>query len=166
MNRACKIRCYPNKTQIQKIHQIFGACRYVMNLYIEYNNQIDGFLSGYDFAKIITKLKKEDPKYEWLNQVSTKALKDAIIENIYEISNENAYRKSVYIVKKTIKSHVENSQRKGYEKRKNRVIIFVSTTLRGRYGNKTDCNHSHAVQGKVRHTAPKRQSRNQKHRRV
>lgn len=91
MNRVCKIRCYPNKTQIQKIHQIFGACRYVMNLYIEYNNQIDGFLSGYDFAKIITKLKKNEPKYEWLGDISTKALKDAIM--IQEKSYKNFFQK-------------------------------------------------------------------------
>ena len=91
MVKVCKIRCYPNKTQIKKINQIFGACRFVMNLYIEYNNTHDGFLSGYDFSKIITKLKKEEPNYEWLNDVSTKALKDAIM--VQEKSYKNFFRR-------------------------------------------------------------------------
>ena len=91
MKKVCKIRCYPNKTQIRKINQIFGACRFVMNLYIEYNQRNDGFLSGYEFAKIITKLKKEEAKYEWLNEVSTKALKDAII--LQEKSYKHFFRR-------------------------------------------------------------------------
>ena len=62
-----------------------------MNLYIEYNNTHDGFLSGYDFSKIITKLKKEEPNYEWLNDVSTKALKDAIM--VQEKSYKNFFRR-------------------------------------------------------------------------
>lgn len=91
MIKVCKIRCYPNQTQIEKINQIFGACRYVMNLYIEYNNRCDTFISGYDFSKIINKLKKNEPKYEWLNDISSKALKDAIMTQ--EKSYKNFFRK-------------------------------------------------------------------------
>ena len=91
MKKVCKIRCYPTKAQKEKINQIFGACRFIMNLYIEYNQRTDVFLSGYDFAKIITKLKKEDDKYEWLNEVSTKALKDAIM--VQEKSYKNFFRR-------------------------------------------------------------------------
>lgn len=91
INRVCKIRCYPNKTQIEKINQIFGACRYVMNLYVEYNKQREEFLSGYDFAKILTKLKKNELRFEWLNDISTKALKDAIMTQ--EKSYKNFFRK-------------------------------------------------------------------------
>ena len=91
MIKVCKIRCYPNQTQIEKINQIFGACRYVMNLYIEYNNRRTSFISGYDFSKIINKLKKNEPKYEWLNDISSKALKDAIMTQ--EKSYKNFFRK-------------------------------------------------------------------------
>ena len=82
MIKVCKVRFYPNHTQIKKINKIFGGCRYVMNLYIEYNNrvyqEIKEFVSAYDFSKIINKLKKEE-KYSWLNDVSSKAIKDAIL---------------------------------------------------------------------------------------
>ena len=83
MMKVCKIRIYPNKTQETIIFKTLDACRFVYNLYIEYCKKTyedgNGFLSGYDFAKIITKLKKEDDKYYWLDGVSTKAIKDSIM---------------------------------------------------------------------------------------
>ena len=83
MKKVCKIRMYPNKTQIDKINEILSACRYVQNLYIEYNikryDECGEFLTGYQFAKIITKLKKTVPRFYWLRGISTKALKDSIM---------------------------------------------------------------------------------------
>lgn len=83
MKKVCKIRMYPNKTQIDKINEILSACRYVQNLYIEYNikryDEYGEFLTGYQFAKIITKLKKTVPRFYWLRGISTKALKDSIM---------------------------------------------------------------------------------------
>ena len=83
MIKVCKIRFYPNKSRINLINDTLNACRYVSNLYIEYNIKIyketGEFLSGYDFAKIITKLKKTNPNYLWLNNKSTKAIKDSIM---------------------------------------------------------------------------------------
>lgn len=91
MNKVCKIRCYPTQTQIQKINQIFGGCRYVMNLYIEYNRKCTEFISGYDFDKIINKAKKKEDKFEWLNHISSKALKDAIM--VQEKAYKTFFRK-------------------------------------------------------------------------
>ena len=83
MKKVCKIRMYPNKTQIDKINEILSACRYVQNLYIEYNikryDEYGEFLTGYQFAKIVTKLKKTVPRFYWLKGISTKALKDSIM---------------------------------------------------------------------------------------
>lgn len=94
MIKVCKIRFYPNQTQIKKINQIFGGCRYVMNLYIEYNNRAyresKEFISGYDFSKIVNKLKKKE-EYSWLNDISSKALKDAIMTQ--EKAYKNYFRK-------------------------------------------------------------------------
>lgn len=94
MIKVCKVRFYPNRTQIKKINKILGGCRYVMNLYIEYNNrvyqEIKEFVSAYDFSKIINKLKKEE-KYSWLDDVSSKAIKDAILTQ--EKAYKNCFRK-------------------------------------------------------------------------
>ena len=83
MIKVCKIRFYPNSSQIKTINKILGACNYVRNLYQEYNiryhNEDKKFLSGYEFSKIINKLKKTSENYSWLNEISSKALKDAIM---------------------------------------------------------------------------------------
>ena len=80
--KACRIRCYPNEAQKKKIHQIMGACRYVHNLYLEYERKTyekdNRFVSYFEFAKILTKLKKNEPDYAWLNEISTKAIKDTL----------------------------------------------------------------------------------------
>ena len=82
MKKVCKIRIYPNKTQELIINRTFGACRFIYNKYIEYNinyyKETGKFLSGYDFSKIVTKLKKTE-EFSWLNEISSKAIKDSIM---------------------------------------------------------------------------------------
>ena len=93
MKKVCKIRIYPNNSQIKLINETLGCCRYVKNLYIEYNQKIyneEGrFISGYDFSKIINKLKKTSNTYSWIYKYSSKAIKDAI-PNIKSWIEENA----------------------------------------------------------------------------
>ena len=89
MIKSIKLRIYPNKTQLKIINDTLGACNFVKNKFLEYNknNHKEGkkFTGGYDFSKIINKLKKEDSKYSWLDDISSKAIKDAIM------SKEKAY---------------------------------------------------------------------------
>ena len=83
MIKSIKLRIYPNKTQLKIINDTLGACNFVKNKFLEYNlnNHKEGkkFTDGYDFSKIINKLKKEDSKFLWLDSISSKAIKDAII---------------------------------------------------------------------------------------
>lgn len=83
MKKVCKIRIYPNNSQIKLINETLGCCRYVKNLYIEYNRKIyneEGrFVSGYEFSRIINKLKKTSDTYSWIYKYSSKAIKDAIM---------------------------------------------------------------------------------------
>lgn len=132
MNKVCKIRFYPNQTQINIIYKTFGACRYVKNLYIEYNNELykngQGFLSGYDFAKIITKLKKQEEKYYWLNDISTKALKDAIMTQ--EKSYKNFFRK-IKSKEKTSSPRFKSRKRMRHES-----FFFIKDNIRFDTGKK------------------------------
>lgn len=39
MRKSYKFRIYPNKTQVKKLEQTFGCCRFVWNRYVEmFNN--------------------------------------------------------------------------------------------------------------------------------
>ena len=64
MLKSYKFRIYPNKTQVKKLEQTFGCCRFVWNQYVEmFNNG--------EKLKSITELKKE---FVFLNGVSAVAL--------------------------------------------------------------------------------------------
>lgn len=82
--KVCKIRFYPNQSQKNLINETLGCVRYVKNLYIEYNQRIHNktgrFVTGYDFSKILNKLKKNEEEYMWISKYSSKAIKDAIMD--------------------------------------------------------------------------------------
>ena len=90
MIKSIELRIYPNKTQLKIINNTLGACNFVKNKYLEYNfkNRENGekFITGYDFSKIINKLKKDDDTYSWLQGISSKAIQEAIL------SKEKAYK--------------------------------------------------------------------------
>ena len=90
MEKAFKYRIYPNKTQESIIKRTCGACRWIYNQYLGYNKHIyeteKRFVSGYDFSKILTEMKKNDEKYMWLNEISSKAIKNSIM------NADSAYR--------------------------------------------------------------------------
>ena len=81
--KSIKRRIYPNKTQLKIINNTLGACNFVKNKFLEYNknNHKEGkkFTDGYEFSKIINKLKKDDDnKYLWLKDISSTAIQHAI----------------------------------------------------------------------------------------
>lgn len=91
MIKSIKLRIYPNKTQLEIITKTLDACHFVKNEYLGFNidshDKGEGFISGYDFSKIINKLKKgNNPRYTWLYGISTKAIQEAIL------SKEKAYK--------------------------------------------------------------------------
>ena len=83
MIKSIKRRIYPNKTQLKIINDTLAACNFVKNKFLEYNlkNRDKGkkYTNGYEFSKIINKLKKEYDKYSWLDGINSKAIKDAIM---------------------------------------------------------------------------------------
>ena len=78
--RAYKTEIYPTKDQIKLIHQTCGNVRYMYNQFIATNlerlNKNEPVISGYDYSKMIN----HDPTIpSWLKTVSSKALKQALI---------------------------------------------------------------------------------------
>lgn len=79
-----KIRIYPTKEQIKIIKQTLGSCRWVYNDFLAMNIQRhkDGlpYMSGYTYSRMLTELKKYDPKYMWLNDISSKAIHESFMD--------------------------------------------------------------------------------------
>ena len=78
--KAYKTEIYPTKDQIKLIHQTCGNVRYMYNQFIATNlerlNKNEPVISGYDYSKMIN----YDPTIpSWLKTVSSKALKQALI---------------------------------------------------------------------------------------
>ena len=83
--RAYKVELKPTDEQIQIIERTMGVCRYVYNLFIgtnrdNYRNGIQGYMSGYDFSKWLNNdYRKANPDKLWIWEVSSKAVKKAIM---------------------------------------------------------------------------------------
>ena len=84
MIKSIELRIYPNKTQLKIINNTLGACNFVKNKYLEYNinrhDKGEKFIKGFDFINYVTKLKKEDNKYSWLEGISSAAIQHAIMD--------------------------------------------------------------------------------------
>lgn len=70
--------------QIKKINQTIGVCRYIYNFYIAHNKEIyekeKRFITGYDFSKWINnEFIPKNPEYSWIKEVSSKAVKQSIM---------------------------------------------------------------------------------------
>ena len=83
MIRTNKIQCFPNQTQKQIIYKTLGACRWIYNQYLGYNKKIyeeeKRFVSGYDFRRMLTQLKKTSDEYRWLKGISQKAVDNSFL---------------------------------------------------------------------------------------
>lgn len=76
MYKGFKIRLYPTKEQEQKIWQHIGACRFVWNYLLNYQEDLykigsENHLYQFDMIKMIPSIKR---KYSWLNDVSCASL--------------------------------------------------------------------------------------------
>ena len=78
--KAYKTEIKPTKSQIELIHQTCGNVRYIYNKYISDNlkhlKNNEPIISGYDYSKMIN---HDQMIPSWLKAVSSKALKQAIM---------------------------------------------------------------------------------------
>lgn len=81
---AYKTEIKPTLEQIKKINQTIGVCRYIYNFYIAHNKGIyekeKCFVTGYDFSKWLNnEFIPNNPEYSWIKEVSSKAVKQSIM---------------------------------------------------------------------------------------
>lgn len=84
MKRAYKIEINPTQEQKIKIHKTISVSRYIYNFYIAHNKEIyekEGkFVSGMDFSKWLNnEYIPSNPDMKWIKEVSSKAIKQAIM---------------------------------------------------------------------------------------
>lgn len=78
INKALKVRVYPNKAQTEKIDVTFGCCRYIHNEMLSRNQKVyqrrGEHLSYIAMQNLLPTMKKYKP---WLQNVDSQALKNA-----------------------------------------------------------------------------------------
>ena len=84
MLKAYKTEINPTPKQQTKIHQTIGVCRFIYNFYLAHNKEIYAiekrFVSGMDFSKWLNnEYLPTHPEHNWVQSVSTKAVKQAIM---------------------------------------------------------------------------------------
>lgn len=84
MLKAFKTEINPTLKQIKKINQTIGVCRYIYNFYLAHNKEIyekeKRFITGYDFSKWLNnEFIPNNPEYMWIKEVSSKAVKQSIM---------------------------------------------------------------------------------------
>lgn len=84
MLKSYKTKINPTPEQITRINKTIGTCRYVHNFYLAYNKEMyekeKRFVSGMDFSKWLNNtFVKENPEYAWIKEVSSKSVKQSIM---------------------------------------------------------------------------------------
>jgi len=84
MKRAYKTELKVTEEQKTKIRKTIGTCRFVYNLYLDtqktFYKETGKFMSGYDFSKWLNnKYIPENPEKIWIKEVSSKAVKQSIM---------------------------------------------------------------------------------------
>lgn len=84
MMKAYKIEIKLTEEQKLKVNKTIGVCRFIYNLYLQKNKEEyeknKKFISGFDFSKWLNNdFIKQNPSYSWIKDVSSKAVKQSIM---------------------------------------------------------------------------------------
>lgn len=84
MLKSYKTEVLPTPEQKQIIHRTIGVCRFVYNFYLSHNKEIyekeKRFVSGYDFSKWLNnEYLPKNPEFSWIQEVSSKSVKQSIM---------------------------------------------------------------------------------------
>lgn len=88
MLKSFKTEINPTKEQIVLINKTIGVCRFIYNFYIAYNQELyktnHSFMSGREFSVWMNnEYLPNNPEYSWIKEVSSKSVKQSIM-NGYE----------------------------------------------------------------------------------
>ena len=84
MLKTYKIEIKLTEEQKLKVNKTIGTCKFVYNLYLQKNKEEyeknKKFISGFDFSKWLNNdFINQNPSYSWIKDVSSKAVKQSII---------------------------------------------------------------------------------------
>ena len=84
MLKAYKIEIKLTEEQKLKVNKTIGTCRFIYNFYLQKNKEEyeknKKFISGFDFSKWLNNdFIKQNPSYSWIKDVSSKAVKQSIM---------------------------------------------------------------------------------------
>ena len=82
--KSYKTEINPTYEQKQIINSTIGVCRFIYNFYLSYNKEIyykeKRFVSGMDFSKWVNnEFISNNPEYSWIKDVSSKSVKQSIM---------------------------------------------------------------------------------------
>lgn len=90
MYRSYKVEIKPTEQQKIKIEKTLGTCRYVRNMYVRmneerYNQNRRYITAGYFFRWLNHDFLLKNPEYQWIKDVSTKAVEHCVLNAETEI---------------------------------------------------------------------------------
>ncbi len=146
VSKGYKYRIYPNRTQINRIENIFGCCRFVFNYFLTYRRtawKISGQSINYVLSsRILTSLKKYR-SYVFLSSTDSMALQESLkdldraYQNFFDKRNSYPKYKSKHFHKQSYRTRNGNNCIRVEGKRLvlpkvGRVKIKLSRTFKGR----------------------------------
>lgn len=157
MNKAYKFRLYPNKAQQQALQSHFGAVRFIYNHFLEKKIKVyketKKTIAWNQLANELPQMKKQE-EYEWLKEVNSQALQQAVIN--LDKSYLNFFRSGFGFPKfkskhKSKKSFcfpiVGNNLKIDYEQNKISIPKFIKLKDKD---NRLKCKFSRKVEGVIK----------------
>ena len=146
LQRAYKVEIKPTLSQIQKINQSIGTCRWLYNQYLATNNQLytqykkgfidkkQAFMSANDFDKYINNEVKLLEKYSWINNCGSKARKKAIqnAETAYKrfFKGQSQFPKFKKKNKSDVKIYFPKNNKSDWKVERHRIMIPTLKNVR------------------------------------
>ena len=146
LQRAYKVEIKPTPSQIKKINQSIGVCRWLYNEYISVNNQLyfqfkeglidkkQAFMSANDFDKYVNNEVKVLDEYSWINNCGSKARKKAIknAETAYKrfFKGQSSFPKFKKKNKSDVKLYFPKNNKTDWKIDRHRIMIPTLKNVR------------------------------------